>query len=103
MITNTRGIYNYYVYIITNKHKTVLYTGVTNNLKRRLQQHKNKYNPKSFSAKYNIHFLLYYEHFGWIQKAIEREKEIKNLLRNKKLELIQQQNPKMEFLNDLFV
>ena len=87
MITHTQGIYNFYVYILTNKHKTVLYTGVTNNLKVRLQQHKTKYNSKSFTARYNVHYLLYYEHFGWIQKAIEREKEIKNLTRIKKEKL----------------
>ncbi|MGB0879283.1 MAG: GIY-YIG nuclease family protein [Polaribacter sp.] len=102
MITHTQGIYNFYVYILTNKHKTVLYTGVTNNLKVRLQQHKTKYNPKSFTAKYNVHYLLHYEHFGWIQKAIEREKEIKNLTRIKKEKLIEAQNPKWEFLNHLF-
>ena len=78
MIQYNKGIYNFYVYIITNKHKTVLYTGVTNNLKLRLQQHKNKKNLKSFTAKYNVYFLVYYQHFSWIQQAIAREKEIKN-------------------------
>jgi putative endonuclease len=102
MISHTPGIYNFYVYIITNKHKTVLYTGVTNNLKLRLQQHKQKKNPKSFTAKYNVHYLLHYEHFGWIQEAIAREKEIKNLTRQKKINLIQEQNAKMDFLNYLF-
>lgn len=96
------GIYNFYVYIITNKHKTVLYTGVSNNLKLRLQQHQQKKNPKSFTAKYNVHYLLYYEHFGWIQEAIAREKEIKNLTRQKKINLILEKNAKMEFLNHLF-
>ena len=52
MIEHTEGIYNFYVYIITNMTKTVLYTGVTNNLRRRLQEHKSKKNPKSFSAHY---------------------------------------------------
>ena len=102
MISHTEGIYNFYVYIITNKNKTVLYTGVTNNLKLRLQQHQLKQNPKSFTAKYNVHYLVYYEHFGWIQQAIAREKEIKNLTRVKKEQLIQQQNPNMNFLNHLF-
>jgi len=102
MISHATGIYNFYVYILTNKHKTVLYTGVTNNLKLRLQQHQQKKNPKSFTAKYNVHYLLHYEHFGWIQEAIAREKEIKNLTRKKKLNLIQEQNTKMEFLNHLF-
>jgi putative endonuclease len=102
MIEYTEGIYNFYVYIITNKNKTVLYTGVTNNLKRRLIEHKEKKNPTSFSARYNLEFLLYYEHFGWIQLAIAREKEIKNLTRKKKLDLIKEFNPELNFLNDLF-
>lgn len=102
MIEYTEGIYNFYVYIITNKNKTVLYTGVTNNLKRRLIEHKEKKNPTSFSARYNLEFLLYYEHFGWIQLAIAREKEIKNLNRGKKINLIKELNPELNFLNDLF-
>jgi putative endonuclease len=102
MIEYTEGICNFYVYIITNKNKTVLYTGVTNNLKRRLIEHKEKKNPTSFSARYNLEFLLYYEHFGWIQLAIAREKEIKNLNREKKLDLIKEFNPELNFLNDLF-
>lgn len=84
MIEYTEGIYNFYVYIITNKNKTVLYTGVTNNIKRRVQEHKEKINPNSFTARYNVCYLLYYEHFGWIQQAIAREKEIKNLTRAKR-------------------
>ncbi|MBD3906184.1 GIY-YIG nuclease family protein [Chryseobacterium sp. Ch-15] len=102
MIEFTEGIYTFYVYILTNKNKTVLYTGVTNNLHKRLHQHKAKTNPNSFTAKYNAEFLIYYEKFGWIQQAIEREKEIKNFTRIKKLELIRIQNPNMDFLNDLF-
>lgn len=102
MIEHTQGIYNFYVYIITNKHKTVLYTGVTNNLRLRLNQHQQKVNPKSFSAKYNLQYLIYYQHFGWVQQAIAREKEIKNLTRQKKLNLILENNPNMEFLNYLF-
>jgi len=102
MIDHTPGIYNFYVYIITNKNKTVLYTGVTNNLKLRLQQHQQKNNPKSFTAKYNVHFLIYYQHFGWIQQAIAKEKEIKDLTRQKKINLILEQNPKMAFLNHYF-
>lgn len=103
MIEFTEGIYTFYVYILTNKSRTVLYTGVTNNLHKRLNQHKTKSNPNSFTAKYNIEFLVYFEKFGWIQQAIEREKEIKNLTRIKKLELIRIKNPNMDFLNDLFL
>ena len=102
MIEYTEGIYTYYVYILTNKNRTVLYTGVTNNLKLRLHQHETKLNPKSFTAQYNTHFLIYYQKFGWIQQAIEREKEIKNWTREKKLQLIKELNPDLEFWNDNF-
>lgn len=102
MIEFTEGIYNFYVYILTNKNRTVLYTGVTNNLHRRLHNHHSKINPNSFTAKYNVEFLIYYEKFGWIHQAIEREKEIKKFSRMKKLELIRSENPNLEFLNHLF-
>ena len=96
------GYHTYYVYIITNKNRTVLYTGVTNHLHRRLWQHLSKFNPQSFSVRYNLGYLLYYEKFTWIHHAIEREKEIKDLTRMKKLELIRYANPHLEFLNHLF-
>ena len=102
MIEYTEGIYNFYVYILTNKNKTVLYTGVTNDLKRRLREHKEKTNPNSFTARYNVEFLVYYEHFTWIQLAVAREKEIKDLKRDKKEMLINEMNPGWNFLNDLF-
>lgn len=102
MIEYTEGIYTFYVYILTNKNRTVLYTGVINNLKLRLQQHTNKLNPNSFTAKYNSHYLIYFEKFSWIQLAIEREKEIKNLSREKKLHLIKEINPNLEFWNYQF-
>ncbi|EAZ96783.1 Excinuclease ABC subunit C [Flavobacteria bacterium BAL38] len=102
MIEFTEGIYNFYVYILTNKAKTVLYTGVTNNLRRRLEEHNEKLNPNSFTSKYNVVFLIYYEKFSWIQQAIAREKEIKLLRRDLKLELIKEFNPKIEFLNNRF-
>ena len=89
----------YFTYILTNKHKTVLYTGVTNNLKRRLQEHVQGIN-KSFTYRYNIHFLLWYQEFNWIQDAIEREKEIKGWRREKKDKLITDFNPEWKFLND---
>ena len=100
MIEFTEGIYNFYVYILTNKAKKVLYTGMTNNLKRRLHEHKSKLNPNSFTAKYNVSNLLYYEHYGWVQQAIEREKEIKLMKRDRKLELIKKFNTNLDFLND---
>lgn len=96
------GYHTYYVYILTNKNRTVLYTGVTNNLNVRLHQHAAKANPESFTAKYNCRYLIHYEKFTWIQEAIPREKEIKNLNRIKKLQLIRQSNPNLKFLNDDF-
>ena len=102
MIEFPEGIYTFYVYILTNKNRSVLYTGVTNNLHKRLKQHEDKTNQNSFTAKYNAHYLIYYEKFSWIHQAIEREKEIKNYSRAKKLELIRQVNPNLEFKNHLF-
>lgn len=91
--------HNYFVYIITNPGKTVLYTGVTNDLRTRLQQHyENKGQKKTFAGRYHCYKLLYYEHFTYIMHAIEREKEIKNLSRSKKEALINEVNPKWDFL-----
>ena len=68
--------HNYYVYIMTNKHNTVLYTGMTNDLIRRVYVHKNKI-LKGFTAKYNINKSVYYEHTKDVESAIMREKQIK--------------------------
>jgi len=86
----------YYVYIMTNKSRT-LYTGVTNNLMRRVHEHKNKLIP-GFTSKYNIKILVYYESTSSIHVALEREKQIKGWLRAKKIVLIESMNPKW---NDL--
>lgn len=102
MIEFQEGYHNYYVYILTNKAKTVLYTGVTNNLKIRLQQHADSLNPNTFTAKYNVHFLLYFEKFNWIQEAIAKEKEIKGWTKDKKIELIKTINAELHFLNHMF-
>ena len=102
MIESQEGYHTYYIYIITNKAKTVLYIGVTNNLRLRLQQHNERLNLKSFTAKYNIHYLLYFEKFTWIQHAIAREKELKGWKRDRKIELIMSMNPELDFLNSLF-
>jgi putative endonuclease len=96
------GYHTYYIYILTNKAKTVLYTGVTNHLKIRLLQHQEEVNPNSFTAKYKVHYLLYYEKFTWIQLAIAREKVIKGWGKDKKLTLIKTINPELNFLNYLF-
>ncbi len=97
----TLGTHNYYVYILTNKTKTVLYTGVTNNLKDRLFQHKNpEANSKAFTAKYKCFHLIYYEHFLEVETAINREKVIKGWSRKKKDDLISSFNPNWKFLNN---
>lgn len=82
----------YYVYILSNKHHTVFYTGVTNNIARRTYQHKNKVN-KGFTSKYNCDQLLYYEEFSFIKDAIAREKQLKKFRREWKFELISRKNP----------
>ena len=95
--------HNYYVYILTNKNKTVLYTGITNNLPRRLQEHAANalpIHPPSFAGKYNAYHLIYYERFAQVESAIAREKEIKGWRRSKKEALINIVNPEWKFLND---
>ena len=82
----------YYVYIITNKNNTVLYTGVTNDLQRRIYEHKNGIN-EGFTKKYRIHKLVYFETFSQIEDAIAREKQIKAKSRNNKERLINSGNP----------
>jgi putative endonuclease len=77
---------------MTNKNNTVLYTGVTNSLKKRVYRHKLKSVP-GFTAKYNIHKLVYYEIFDGIYSAITREKQIKSGSRKKKINLINTMNP----------
>jgi len=97
----TKGNHNYYVYILTNKNKTVLYTGVTNNLKERLYFHKNPLPfSKAFTTRYKCFFLIYYEHFTEIEPSIKREKQIKGMSRKKKETLISKFNPNWDFLND---
>ena len=82
-----------YVYIITNKNLNVLYTGVTSDLITRVQQHKEKFYPNSFTAKYNCVILVYYNFFPSIEEAIFEEKRIKAGSRIKKIKLIEQMNP----------
>jgi putative endonuclease len=90
----------YYIYIVTNPERTVLYTGVTNNLARRLGEHYlNRGDPKTFAGKYYCYNLVYYEEFYYILNAIAREKEIKGWSRKKKLNLIKSKNPDWTFLN----
>lgn len=82
----------YYTYIITNKRNTVLYTGVTNNLRRRLYEHRNFMTP-GFSRKYRCNKLVYFESSPSVEAAIAREKQIKSGSRKKKIVLIESINP----------
>lgn len=84
------------VYILTNKNKTVLYIGVTADLPARLQEHKEGIYSGSFSKRYNLHFLIYFEYYPSIEEAIGREKELKGWTRSKKENLIYNVNPKWE-------
>jgi len=90
----------YHVYILTNYTKTVLYTGVTNNLEQRIAEHYfNRNDERSFTGKYKTYYLLFYEAHQYILNAIAREKEIKGWSRSKKIAMIKSFNPEMIFLN----
>ena len=82
----------YYVYIVTNRHNTVLYTGVTNDLRRRVYEHKDGLGG-GFTSRYNVGKLVYYEVTGDVHAAIAREKQIKGGSRTKKIDLIERMNP----------
>jgi putative endonuclease len=82
----------YFVYILTNKRNNVLYTGVTNDLQRRVYEHREKLVP-GFTKKYNVYKLVYYEMTESIEAAIKREKQIKGGSRRKKIDMIQGMNP----------
>ncbi len=88
----------YYVYLMANVSRTI-YTGVTNNLERRVYEHKEKTAP-GFTSSYNINRLVYYEDFADIRDAIAREKQIKGWLRAKKIALIESVNPKWNDLSE---
>ena len=82
----------YFVYMMTNRKGGVLYTGITNNLARRVYEHKEKLTP-GFTNKYNLTKLVFFEETVDVNAAIAREKQIKGWLRKKKIELIELQNP----------
>ena len=88
----------YFVYMLTNSTNVALYTGVTNDLERWLWEHRNHADPKSFTAKYHITKLVYYEQTSDVEAAIAREKQIKAMSRAKKNKLIEKQNPNWEEL-----
>jgi putative endonuclease len=88
----------FFVYILTNKYNTVLYTGVTNNLTKRVIEHKSKTGSR-FTSKYNVEKLVYFESFLYVNDAITREKQIKSGSRQKKIDLIEKINKNWD---DLF-
>jgi putative endonuclease len=88
---------NYYVYIMTNKSRT-FYTGVTNNLERRVYEHKHKL-IEGFTKRYNITLLVYYEVGTDVREAIAREKQVKDWRREKKIALIESMNPEWKDLS----
>jgi putative endonuclease len=92
--------YHFWTYIVTNPERTVMYTGVTNNLAQRLKEHyDNRGEEKTFAGRYYCYNLVYYEYTSYINNAIYREKEIKNMSRADKIAMINVVNPKWTFLN----
>ena len=87
-----------YIYIMTNKNRTTLYIGVTNDLCRRINEHKNHLIKDSFTDKYNLEYCIYYEEFPYFDLAIKREKELKKWSRQKKEDLINKKNPEWKEL-----
>lgn len=84
---------HWYVYILASKRNGTLYVGVTNNLARRIDQHHTNNNPRSFTARYHVQLLVYYEIYSYPDEAIHREKNLKAWKRRWKLELIESINP----------
>ncbi len=82
-----------FVYIIANKSRNVIYIGVTSQLRNRIYEHKHHFHKGSFSDRYNLEYIIYYESFFSIEEAIEREKELKKWRREKKDALINAVNP----------
>ena len=93
----------YYVYILTNTHNSVLYTGVTSDLVRRVYEHKNHLAKDSFTSRYNVEKLVYYEVTSNVDAALEREKQIKGWNRKRKNKLVESKNPGWNDLYSAFV
>ena len=89
---------NYYVYILSSATDVTIYTGVTKDLVRRVYEHKHNLDPDSFTARYGVHKLVYYEETTDVRAAIEREKQIKSWSRKKKNRLVETMNPTWEYL-----
>ena len=95
--------HTYYVYIVSSPNRSTIYLGMTNNLTRRLQEHKaNRGNKSSFAGRYNCYELVYYEIHQYVNNAIAREKELKKWSRKKKNALIESMNPEFDSLNIRF-
>ena len=90
----------YFIYILASKKNGTLYIGVTNNLERRIEEHKNKLNPNSFTARYDVNLLVYYETFQYINDAIDREKQLKKWNRQWKINLIEEENKDWKDLSE---
>ena len=90
----------YYVYILSNRLNTVIYTGMTKDLVRRVYEHKHHLDPDSFTAKYDVTKLVYYESTSDVKAAIEREKQIKGWNRRRKNKLVESKNPSWAELYD---
>ncbi|MDD4902488.1 MAG: GIY-YIG nuclease family protein [Patescibacteria group bacterium] len=97
-----RREYQFFVYLLTNYRKTVLYTGMTNNLVRRMIEHKFGFGC-AFTRKYKTKYLVYYEPHGYFNRAVEREKELKGWCKNKKINLIKRDNPLLLDLSDKII
>ena len=83
----------YYVYILANATNVTIYTGVTNELVRRVYDHRHEADPRSFTARYKVHKLVYFEQTTDVRAALEREKQIKSWKRAKKNQLVESMNP----------
>ena len=88
----------YYVYVVATSNNKVIYTGVTNNLQRRIYEHKNSLDKTSFTSRYKVNKLVYFECTSDVYSAIEREKQIKGWNRQRKNKLIESQNPEWKEL-----
>ena len=93
----------YFIYIMTNANKSVLYTGITNDLIRRVYEHKQHLDKGSFTYRYNVEILLYYEATSEVKAAIEREKQIKGWNRKRKNRLVEIKNPSWVELYDTII
>lgn len=96
----TNNMKKAFVYILTNQHHNVLYTGVTSNLQQRILQHRSGVHKHAFTKKYQVHKLVYAEAFDSIVDAIAREKQIKGGSRKKKIDLINKMNPEWRDLGN---